>query len=235
MNFIELTQVTKCIDKDFYILKDINITVKHGEFLSIVGRSGSGKSTLLKIMGCMEKASSGRLIFDGVDISMCSDNELADIRNRKIGFIFQEFNLIPQLTVRKNVELPLIFSSKTKKHRNVVVDDLLDRVGISSKADAYPATLSGGERQRVAIARAIANQPRIILADEPTGNLDSENEIKIINLLRNICKQLATTLVIVTHNPSIAEDSDRIISLFDGQIVAKEGIAPNPIEEKVAT
>jgi putative ABC transport system ATP-binding protein len=144
-----------------------------------------------------------------MSLSSFSRPALSEIRNQKIGFIFQEFNLIPQLTVRKNIELPLIFAGKKKDQRNILVAELLDKVGVASKTNAYPTSLSGGEKQRVAIARAIANQPDLILADEPTGNLDSENEAVIIDLLKTLLASLSTTLIIVTHNPAIADQSDR--------------------------
>ena len=186
---------------ELQVLKNISFKVDKGEFLAIMGSSGSGKSTMMNILGCLDNQYEGRYILDGIDISKSTENELSEIRNKKIGFIFQSFNLLPRLTALENVELPLVYSSIPKEERHKRANEL-----------------SGGQRQRVAIARALVNNPSIILADEPTGNLDSKSEGEIIEILQKLNK-MGKTIVIVTHEPNIGEIAQRKIVFKDGEII----------------
>ena len=192
--------------------------IDKGEFLAIMGSSGSGKSTMMNILGCLDNQYEGRYILDGIDISKSTENELSEIRNKKIGFIFQSFNLLPRLTALENVELPLVYSSIPKEERHKRANELLEMVGLKDRTHHRPNELSGGQRQRVAIARALVNDPSIILADEPTGNLDSKSEGEIIEILQKLNK-MGKTIVIVTHEPSIGEIAERKIVFKDGEII----------------
>ena len=203
---------------ELQVLKNISFKVDKGEFLAIMGSSGSGKSTMMNILGCLDNQYEGRYILDGIDISKSTENELSEIRNKKIGFIFQSFNLLPRLTALENVELPLIYSSVPKEERHKRANELLEMVGLKDRTHHRPNELSGGQRQRVAIARALANNPSIILADEPTGNLDSKSEEEIIEILQKLNK-MGKTIVIVTHEPSIGEIAERKIVFKDGEII----------------
>ncbi|MCS7106224.1 MAG: ABC transporter ATP-binding protein [Candidatus Aenigmarchaeota archaeon] len=219
---LELEHVSKIYKLDEVEVKaldDVNLKIEKNEFLAVTGPSGSGKSTLLHIMGCLDRPTRGRVILEGRDVSSLSDAELARIRGMKIGFIFQFFNLYPTLTALENVELPMIIVEKDKKERKKRALELLKSVGMEKRASHLPSQLSGGERQRVAIARALANNPSIILADEPTGNLDSKTGKEIINLLAKLQKEEGKTVVIVTHEPTIAKYAERIIYLTDGKII----------------
>ena len=189
---------------ELQVLKNISFKVDKGEFLAIMGSSGSGKSTMMNILGCLDNQYEGKYILDGIDISKSSENELSEIRNKKIGFIFQSFNLLPRLTALENVELPLVYSSVPKEERHRRANELLEMVGLKDRTHHRPNELSGGQRQRVAIARALVNNPSIILADEPTGNLDSKSEAEIIEILQKLNK-MGKTIVIVTHEPNIGE------------------------------
>ncbi|RLG94756.1 ABC transporter ATP-binding protein [Candidatus Bathyarchaeota archaeon] len=200
----------------------ISLKVKKGEFVSIMGPSGSGKSTLLNLIGALDRPTSGRVLIDGVDISKLDDKELARLRNRKIGFVFQSYNLIARSTVKRNMELPALVSGLSKKERLKRIRELLDAVGLSGKMDRKPKTLSGGEQQRVAIARALINNPEIVLADEPTGNVDSKTGRTIMNFFRKLNRERGTTMLIVTHDPEIAHMTDRIIYIRDGRIFKEE-------------
>ena len=200
------------------VLKNISFKVDKGEFLAIMGSSGSGKSTMMNILGCLDNQYEGRYILDGIDISKSTENELSEIRNKKIGFIFQSFNLLPRLTALENVELPLVYSSIPKEERHKRANELLEMVGLKDRIHHRPNELSGGQRQRVAIARALVNNPSIILADEPTGNLDSKSEEEIIEILQKLNK-MGKTIVIVTHEPSIGEIAERKIIFKDGEII----------------
>ena len=197
---------------ELQVLKNISFTVKEGEFLAIMGSSGSGKSTMMNILGCLDHEYNGEYILDGIDISKSSEDELSEIRNKKIGFIFQSFNLLPRLTALENVELPLVYSSVPKADRHQKALELLELVGLKDRVHHRPNELSGGQRQRVAIARALVNNPSIILADEPTGNLDSKSEEEIIEILQKLNK-MGKTIVIVTHEPQ------RKIVFKDGEII----------------
>ena len=203
---------------ELQVLKNISFKVDKGEFLAIMGSSGSGKSTMMNILGCLDNQYEGRYILDGIDISKSSENELSEIRNKKIGFIFQSFNLLPRLTALENVELPLVYSSVPKEERHKRANELLEMVGLKDRIHHRPNELSGGQRQRVAIARALVNNPSIILADEPTGNLDSKSEAEIIEILQKLNK-MGKTIVIVTHEPNIGEIAQRKIVFKDGEII----------------
>ena len=203
---------------ELQVLKNISFKVDKGEFLAIMGSSGSGKSTMMNILGCLDNQYEGRYILDGIDISKSTENELSEIRNKKIGFIFQSFNLLPRLTALENVELPLVYSSIPKEERHKRANELLEMVGLKERTHHRPNELSGGQRQRVAIARALANNPSIILADEPTGNLDSKSEEEIIEILQKLNK-MGKTIVIVTHEPNIGEIAQRKIVFKDGEII----------------
>ncbi|WP_338947180.1 ABC transporter ATP-binding protein [Fusobacterium canifelinum] len=203
---------------ELQVLKNISFKVDKGEFLAIMGSSGSGKSTMMNILGCLDNQYEGKYILDGIDISKSTENELSEIRNKKIGFIFQSFNLLPRLTALENVELPLIYSSVPKEERHKKANELLEMVGLKDRTHHRPNELSGGQRQRVAIARALVNNPSIILADEPTGNLDSKSEAEIIEILQKLNK-MGKTIVIVTHEPNIGEIAQRKIVFKDGEII----------------
>jgi putative ABC transport system ATP-binding protein len=218
---IEIKDATKEYRSDgarFQALKGVSLKVRKGEFVSIVGPSGSGKSTLLHLLGCLDVPTTGEVYLDGTAISKMNPDELAEARNRKIGFVFQAFNLSPTLTVFKNVELPLMISEMDEEERAPIVTRCLSIVGLSSKVNNKPSQLSGGERQRVAIARALANSPEMILADEPTGNLDSKSGKDVMDFLSSLWKEHGLTVVIVTHEPVVAAYSERTIHIRDGRV-----------------
>jgi len=204
-----------------HALRGVNLKVRNGEIVSIVGPSGSGKSTLLNLLGALDRPTSGKIIIDGINIARLKDETLSKFRNRKIGFIFQSYNLINRSTVTKNVEMPAIIRGIPRIIRRRRANELLDMVGLRGKANRKPTELSGGEQQRVAIARALINEPTFILADEPTGNLDSKTGQEIGNLLLKVNEERKATIVIVTHNVELAEKTERILHLRDG-IVEKE-------------
>lgn len=197
------------------VLKGINLEVIENEFVAIMGRSGSGKSTLLHIIGCLDRPTSGEYLFMGIDISLKTDNELAELRNGKVGFVFQSFNLLPRLSAWKNVEVPLIYSGVSPKERKQRAMDMLARVGLLERAEHKPSELSGGEQQRVAVARALINKPAVILADEPTGNLDSRSGNELMEIFSTLNKG-GVTIILVTHENDIASKANRIITLKDG-------------------
>lgn len=201
-------------------LNDINITINEGEFVSIMGPSGCGKSTLLNVLGMLDKPSSGAYNFDGKLISEMNERQRADIRKASIGFVFQSFNLIDELSVFENVELPLIYLKKSSSERKDQVDKILERMGLSHRAQHYPQQLSGGQQQRVAVARALVANPKVIFADEPTGNLDSVHGDEVMSLLTDL-NRAGTTIVMVTHSPHDASFSERTIRLFDGKVVSE--------------
>ena len=194
-----------------------SLHVSPGEFVSIIGPSGSGKSTLMNIIGCLDIADSGEYRLDGIPIEAYSENELAAIRNRKIGFVFQSFNLISKLTAEENVELPLIYQKMRKQERRQRVMEALNRVELTKRAQHYPTELSGGQQQRVAIARAIATNPSLILADEPTGNLDSKTSIEIMDIFHELHSQ-GNTIVLITHDNNVARQAERSLHIFDGRV-----------------
>ncbi|EFE85576.1 ABC transporter ATP-binding protein [Fusobacterium periodonticum] len=203
---------------ELQVLKNISFKVNKGEFLAIMGSSGSGKSTMMNILACLDSQYEGTYILDGIDISKLTENQLSEIRNKKIGFIFQSFNLLPRLSALENVELPLVYSSVPKAERHKRAAELLEMVGLKDRIHHKPNELSGGQRQRVAIARALVNDPSIILADEPTGNLDSKSEEEIIEILQEL-NRMGKTIVIVTHEPNIGDIAQRKIVFKDGEII----------------
>jgi len=198
-------------------LRNINLEVESNEFVGLIGPSGSGKSTLMNIIGCLDVPTSGEYYFGGESVERFNHNQLAEIRNEKIGFIFQNFNLLPYATTFENVEIPMIFKGVKTKVRRSRVMELLDRVGLAQRASHKPSELSGGEMQRVAIARALANNPSLILADEPTGNLDTKSGDEILAVFESLWKQ-GHTLVVITHNPNISARAQRVIKLKDGMM-----------------
>jgi putative ABC transport system ATP-binding protein len=199
-------------------LQDINFTVKRGEFVSIMGPSGSGKSTLLNIIGALDRPTSGKVFINGFDIFALGDSEIATMRNRLIGYVFQSYNLVNRTTVEMNVKLPAIIAGMSTSEANHRTMKLLETLGIADKAKQKPANLSGGQQQRVAIARCLINNPAIILADEPTGNLDTKTGADIFDMLKELSNKFGRTIIMVTHNPELAESTDRIIMIKDGRI-----------------
>lgn len=204
-----------------HVLKGIDLDIKKGEYVALMGPSGSGKSTLMNLLGCLDTPTSGSYNLAGRDVSQMKDNDLAEVRNKEIGFVFQTFNLIPRQTALQNVALPLVYAGEKKEARIAQAKNVLDEVGLSDRMDHRPNQLSGGQRQRVAIGRALVNSPSIILADEPTGNLDSTTSLEIMKLFDEIHKN-GNTLIVVTHEEEIAKYAHRIIRLRDGMIESDE-------------
>ena len=224
MNIIETSRLTKTFGSNgvaVHALRGIDLAVGRGEFLALIGPSGSGKSTLMAILGCLDSPTSGAYRLGGEAVDHLSGPELARIRNEKIGFVFQQYNLLPKASVRRNVELPMLYAGVGKKERRARALELLEKVGIPEKANQLPAALSGGQRQRVAIARALANRPSVLLADEPTGALDSHTGHEILDLFSEIHRQ-GNTVIIVTHDLSIAALAQRQVELHDGLIKTQE-------------
>lgn len=216
----KLTKIYQTGKTQFKALNNVSMKIRKGDFVAIMGPSGSGKSTLMNIIGCLDRATSGTIIIDQENISQVSDNTLADIRGRKIGFIFQKFNLIPTMTALRNVALPMVFIGESKVEREKRAADLLAKVGLSNWATHRPGELSGGQQQRVAIARALSNNPEIILADEPTGNLDTKTGEQIMKLLVALNKE-GRTILLVTHAIALKRFTNRTINMLDGE--AREG------------
>lgn len=202
------------------ILKGINLDISEGEFVSIVGASGSGKSTLMNILGALDKPTSGTYTLEGVSTSDMDENELSELRNKKIGFVFQTFNLLPRSTALSNVELPMFYKGISKKERRERAIELLKLVGMEDRMSHLPNELSGGQKQRVAIARSLANDPAIILADEPTGALDTKTGLMVMDIFLRINQDEKKTVILITHNPDLAKQSNRIITISDGQIIS---------------
>jgi len=218
---IELKDIQKTYrigESEYAVLKGIDLQIEDGEFIALMGPSGSGKSTLLNIVGCLDRPTSGRFLLLGQDISLTSDDELARLRREELGFIFQTFNLIGRISVQKNVELPMMLRGVVRQKRRERALKLLQDIGIDHRSDFSPQNISGGERQRVAIARALANDPTIIIADEPTGNLDLKNSNEVMKILSKL-NQEGRTIIMVTHNPEITENCSRVIRLRDGRIL----------------
>lgn len=205
-----------------YANDNINLTIDKGEFVSIVGKSGSGKSTLMNIIGALDKPTSGKYILNGKDTSNMTDDELADIRNKTIGFIFQQYNLLPKLTLLENVELPLLYAGVKASERKKRALESLGRVGLKEKYNQYPNQLSGGQQQRVSIARALAGTPSLLLADEPTGALDSKTSREVLNFLKELHKE-GNTIIMITHDNLIALEAKRVVRIHDGQIIFDGG------------
>ncbi|TMF96022.1 MAG: ABC transporter ATP-binding protein [Chloroflexi bacterium] len=215
-----ITKVYLAGEVEVAALKGISLHIPEGEFVAIMGPSGSGKSTLMNLIGCLDQPSSGRYILDGYDVSALTDDQLAWIRNRKIGFVFQSYNLIPRASAVHNVEMPLIYAGDNQQRRERAMA-ALESVGLLQRASHLPNELSGGQQQRVAVARALVTDPAILLADEPTGNLDSESSLEIMKLLRELNQQ-GRTIVLITHEPDIAAFAQRVVRLRDGVIVSDE-------------
>jgi putative ABC transport system ATP-binding protein len=221
---IEIDSMTKTYrtgKTSFNALNNVNLKIKKGDFIAIMGPSGSGKSTLMNIIGCLDRPTSGSVIIDGENISTVSDNELAQIRGRKIGFIFQKFNLVPTMTALKNIELPMVFVGGTKADRNRRAAELLGKVGLTNWATHRPSELSGGQQQRIAIARALSNNPSIVLADEPTGNLDTKTGEQIMKLLVALNEE-GKTILLVTHAIALKRYANRVINMLDGKVSEKK-------------
>lgn len=199
-------------------LRGLNVEIADGEFVAIMGPSGSGKSTLMHLIGALDAPTQGRILLNGVDIAQQNSNQLAELRGKKVGFVFQTFNLVPTLSALKNVELPMIFQRVPRKERYERARRLLEQVGLGDRLHHKPAELSGGECQRVAIARALANDPEILLADEPTGNLDAESGEQIMKILKQLNEEKKMTIIVVTHNPEVARYAHRVIRMRYGQI-----------------
>lgn len=204
-------------DNYVHALDGVSIHIKPHEFVSIIGPSGSGKSTLMNMIGCLDVPTEGECYLDGIEASSMTDNQLADLRNKKIGFIFQQYNLLPKLTAFENVELPLIYRGIPQEERKVLAEKALDRVGLLGKSHHKPTELSGGQQQRVSVARALSANPPLILADEPTGALDSKSGVEIMQMLHDLHKD-GNTVVIITHDMSIAKQAERIITIRDGKV-----------------
>ncbi|MDN5304303.1 MAG: putative transport system ATP-binding protein [Fusobacteriaceae bacterium] len=214
-----INKIYKTGDIEVHALKNINLHIKMKEFTAIIGSSGSGKSTMMNILGCLDTATSGRYLLNGLDISQVKEDKIAEVRNKQIGFVFQSFNLLPKLTAVQNVELPMMYAGVHAKERHERAKKALERVGLGDRIHHKPNELSGGQRQRVAIARALVNNPAIILADEPTGNLDSKSEKEIIEIFKELNRE-GVTIVMVTHEPEIAANCKRAITFKDGEVIS---------------
>jgi putative ABC transport system ATP-binding protein len=217
---VDLSKVYKMGEVEVHALRGVTFTIQRGEILSIMGPSGSGKSTLMNILGCLDRPSSGDYILDGENVSNLSGDQLASIRNRKVGFVFQSFNLLPRSTALANVELPMRYAGLGPRARQERARSSLEAVGLADRIRHRPMELSGGQQQRVAIARALVNDPAILMADEPTGNLDSKSGKEIMELILRLNQERGTTVIIVTHDPRVADQTGRVIRLMDGMLEA---------------
>ena len=223
VNVIEMKDIIKSFfigsPNELHVLKKINMIIKKGEFVSVVGQSGSGKSTLMNIIGALDRPTSGEYRLDDADLRGLSEDELSDIRNQKIGFVFQTFNLIPRSNALRNVEIPMLYNGINSAKRVNRAKELLDMVGMGDRMNHLPNELSGGQKQRVAIARSMANNPSIILADEPTGALDSQTGRMVMDIFHKLHKEEGKTIVLITHNAELANETERVITIKDGEIV----------------
>lgn len=215
-----ISKVFQTEEVETWALQNVSLQVKKGEFVAVMGPSGCGKSTLLNILGLLDNPTEGTYLLDGTDVSRMQEDERTELRKGKLGFVFQSFNLIDELTVQENIELPLLYMNVPKKERRQKVNEVVERVAMSHRAGHFPAQLSGGQQQRVAIARAVISRPHIILADEPTGNLDSKHGKEVMELLKELHRE-GTTIIMVTHSLHDANYAERIINLFDGEIVSE--------------
>ncbi|MGC9399698.1 MAG: ABC transporter ATP-binding protein [Anaerolineae bacterium] len=218
----EVTKVYRMGTQEVHALRGVSLTVQRGEAIAIMGPSGSGKSTLMNIIGCLDQPTSGEYFLGGENVGQMSEDELADVRNRRVGFIFQSFNLLARTTALENVQLPLVYAGTSLKMRRQRAEEVLRAVGLGDRLDHMPNELSGGQQQRVAIARALVNRPSIILADEPTGNLDSKSGAEIMNILRDLNREQGITIILVTHDPRLTAYVGRVLHLFDGQLQGEE-------------
>jgi putative ABC transport system ATP-binding protein len=220
---IELLSIEKIYDTGsvrVHALRNVNLTIQPGEFVAIMGTSGSGKSTLMNILGCLDRPTAGQYLLEGVDISQLDKDQRADVRNRKLGFVFQGFNLLRRTTALENVELPLIYAGVPAAERVRRSRAALSIVGLAYREDNHPSQLSGGQQQRVAIARALVNNPSMLLADEPTGNLDTRTSLDVMGVFQRLNRESGITIVLVTHEPDIAEFADRVVTVRDGRVVS---------------
>jgi putative ABC transport system ATP-binding protein len=219
----EITKTYRMGKVNVPALKGIDLTIKNGEIVAIIGASGSGKSTLMNIIGCLDKPTTGEYLLEGVDVGRLNDNRLAELRNKKLGFVFQQYNLLPRFNALSNVELPLVYSGVLQKHKRA--KEALERVGLGNRINHKPTEMSGGEQQRVAIARALINNPSLILADEPTGNLDTVASADIMGIFQRLNRE-GITVVLVTHEMDIALQAQRIIRVMDGKIISDKEVKP---------
>jgi putative ABC transport system ATP-binding protein len=232
IRIVEATQVDQMGEVEVHALRGVSLEIEQGEWVSIMGPSGSGKSTLMNIIGCLDLPTSGTYYLDGIDVSELDDDELAEIRNRRIGFVFQNYNLLARTSALRNVELPLLYAGGGNKRDRALA--ALEAVGLSDRANHNPNELSGGEQQRVAIARSLVNSPSIILADEPTGNLDSKSGAEIVQIFKRLNEEQDITMVFVTHDQQVAAQTQRILNLHDGRIV-RDGVTEAPPASEEAT
>jgi putative ABC transport system ATP-binding protein len=239
MSIISLRNLTKTYqmgENTVHALRSVSLDVEHGEFVTIIGPSGSGKSTLMHILGCLDRPTSGQFLLNGQDVSALPRDELAGIRNKQIGFVFQGFNLLPRTTALENVEVPLLYSrpvvQAAERHRRALA--VLTAMGLGQRAHHHPSELSGGQQQRVAIARALVNEPDLILADEPTGNLDTNTSIEVMALLQELREKRTITVVLITHDMDVARYGTRTVSIRDGQVVSDKPNTPTQAAEAEA-